>query len=233
MNKEESYWGEHQKENAKNEPSIYDEMILVPWKIKDIEIKLEMIKGDLDNIEILRARQYEQLTNVEKLYKEYMVNSDYPGYKEMLKKKGHSVVEATSLQQGKILKIRLDYILPKYQKNKNNKFAFYEALQDVYRKDILECIYLKRESLPSFKKSEKVFILIVQYFNSRIIADLDNRFHSIIFNSLRSALVIPDDNWKRLSYMEDGRLCESKPYTEVFVGDYKNMLLIIQESKLL
>lgn len=76
---------------------------------------------------------------------------------------------------------------------------------------------------------EPAFVFLAHYFPDQRISDLDNRNKSFIFNGLRYSGLIPDDNWMNLAYMEQGFLDKKHPRTEIWVGELKNAIPIIQQ----
>ena len=226
----ESFWDE-ETDLEELPPSLNEDLILISKNIAEIELEVEQAKEQLDYLEILRARQHQILY---KLQDEYIKNFDvtqYPDHDKIQKHIGKTFIEVSSIKEQQILKIKLDFLLPIYPKTKNTKFAYFTALEEIYKSRLIMELSLKRNFLPDFSNSDKVFVLIVQYFNNNTISDLDNRFHSFIFNALRSARITPDDRWQKLSYMEDGRHTKETPCTEIYVGEYKNMFEIIIASK--
>lgn len=224
----ESFWDidDQHEETIRNE-----RLLLIPKEICELEIEAEQAKEELDYLEILRARQHQKLFKIYDEYIRHCDSSQYPEYEKMLKRAGNIRVDVFSELENQVLRIKMDFLLPIYHKTKNMKFAYYTALQDIYQKHLIDKLIQNRRELPNFKEAEKVFVLIVQYFSNDIISDLDNRFHSFIFNALRSAQITPDDRWQKLSYMEDGRKTNQKPYTEIFVGDFKKLTTIINFSQ--
>lgn len=227
MSSSESFWEE--TESNLNEKRN-DNLMLVPKRLEDIELEVEQAKEQLDYLEILRARQHKKLIDTYDEYIKFCDSSLYPEYENMLNRIGDASINVSSELGGKFLRIKLDFLLPIYHKTKNTKMAYYVALQDVYQKRLILKLITHRKELPNFTSSDKVFVLIVQYFNNNMISDLDNRFHSFIFNALRSAKITPDDRWQKLAYMEDGRKTLRQPHTEIFVGDYREFSSIIHLS---
>lgn len=226
---EESFWDLEEAET--DDDSYLDEgLIFIPKQTADFIKEVEEAKEQLDYLEILRARQHKQLFKLQDDFKQYAGKAllDDKSRELLLE---NSLFEAAAVPGKKILKLRMNFLLPIYPKNKNTKFAYYTALQETYQEKIISELITKRDHLPNFEKSEKVFVLIVQYFKNANITDLDNRFHSFIFNALRSARITPDDRWQNLAYMEDGRPADKEPFTEVYVGDYGNFEDIIEVSK--
>lgn len=217
---EETFWGSNENEKEKTD-KLNEDLFLKPTRVSDLEKEIELIKENLDYMEIIRARQIERLVSLQEDYAAHMNPQQYQEYLNFLKVKGKSMIALSEPETG-ILKVELNYLLPHYPKTKNTKLAYYVALSEVYQTDLIRKLTETKHMLPNFKKSEKVFVLIVQYFKSNMITDLDNRFHSFIFNALRSAQVIPDDRWQRLSYMEEGRIAESTK-TEIFIADYERV----------
>ncbi|MEQ2529105.1 hypothetical protein WMO40_20735 [Bacillaceae bacterium CLA-AA-H227] len=227
MSSEQSFWGNIESEVLKENNNG---KILFSKNIEELEKEALQAKEHLDYLEIVKARQHQILLNIENEYIKYCDARQYSEYEDMLKRIGHMQIELSSELENQILKIRLDYLLPIYHKTKNIKIPYYRALQEVYENPIIQKIYREQYRIPNFLNEEKVFVLIVQYFSNNKITDLDNRFHSFIFNALRSCRIISEDSWSKLSYMEDGRKTDEKPHTEIFVGSYYNLSKIIEYS---
>lgn len=221
----ESFW---ENEELQQTP-LNESLISIQKKLGDLELEVEQAKEQLDYLEILRARQHQQLFKLQDEFTKHFDVTQYPEYERLVLKE-KPLIELFSIPDQQILKITMNFLLPIYHKTKNTKFSYYIALQDIYQQQLIRKLLHNRMTLPNFESSAKVFVLIVQYFNNNIISDLDNRFHSFIFNAFRSARITPDDRWQKLSYMEDGRKTEGKPYTEIFLGNYENMSEIIQFS---
>lgn len=222
---EESFW-DTENENI----SRVTNRILISKSIEDLEKEVIQAKEYLDHIETIRATQHQFLMKVEEEYVQFCDSTQYPEYEKMLNRIGPMEIELNSELENQVLKIRLNYLLPIYPKTKNIKIAYYKALQDIYQFPLQKQLILQRDQLPNFIEEEKVFVLMVQYFNNNNVTDLDNRFHSFIFNVLRNSQITPDDRWQKLSYMEDGRKTDQKPYTEIFLGSYKILNKIIELS---
>lgn len=223
---EESFW-EKEIGDVSEETNT---RVLISKSMEDLEIEVIQAKEYLDHIETIRAKQHQFLLKVQEEYVHFCDSTQYPEYEKILTRIGHMEIELSSELENQVLKIRLNYLLPNYPKTKNIKIAYYRALQEIYQFPLQRKLVLQRDQLPNFIDEEKAFVLIVQYFNNNNITDLDNRFHSFIFNVLRNSHITPDDRWQKLSYMEDGRKTEQKPYTEIFVGSYKLLNKIIELS---
>lgn len=230
MTHSESFWDEEESEETRIQESFHERLMLVPKTIEELEMEVLQTKEQLDYLEILRAREHQKLMKVYREYNRYFDPEQFPEYENLLKASEEHVIDVASIYENQVLKITFDFLLPVYLKNNNTKLAYYLALQDIYQKELILKLNESKRLLPNFTSTEKVFVLIVQYFSSNLISDLDNRFHSFIFNALRSAQITPDDRWQKLSYMEEGRKTEKKPYTEIFVGDYKMVSDIISLS---
>lgn len=226
MSYEESFWEEEIEEVNKE----INNRVLISKSIEDLEKEVVQAKEYLDYIETIRAKQHQVLLRVEDEYIHFYDGTQYEEYEKMLERIGHMHIELSSEFENQVLKIRLDYLLPIYPKTKNIKIAYYRALQEIYERPLQRKLILQRDQLPNFSEEEKTFVLIVQYFNNNNITDLDNRFHSFIFNVLRNSRITPDDRWQKLSYMEDGRKTDQQPYTEVFIGSYKIINKILKLS---
>lgn len=227
----ESFWAENDTTTKEEvQTNLNDDLLLIPKKISELVTQVEQAKEQLDYLEILRARQHQQLMNLQEEYVNF-ADSNHAEYEKIKKQIGKSLIEVTSEHDG-ILKITLDFLLPIYPKTKSTKLEYYTVLHEIYRERLVSLLLQNRNKLPNFENSDKVFVLIVQYFNNNNRTDLDNRFHSFIFNALRSARMTPDDSWQKLSYMEDGRKTEGKAYTEILVGNYDDLFSIIQSSRI-
>lgn len=227
MTKEESFWEENKIDQIVD---LNDDLLFIPKRLTEIEHEVEQRKEELDYLELLRARQHKKLIDIQEEYKLHCDPIQYPEYEKMLRKAGKMVIDVSSIFDDQVLKIDLDFLLPIYHKTKNMKIAYYTALQDIYQRELILKLNHHKNELPNFYENPKVFVLIIQHFNNNNITDLDNRFHSFIFNALRSVRIISDDRWQRLSYMEDGRITEEKPNTEIFIGDYQNLVDILKLS---
>lgn len=226
----ESFWHDEIDE-IESDTSLNDDLYFVPKKITELQREIESTKEQLDYLEILRAKQHQLLNKLQDEFVKHVNFSNHPEYKTAFLKKEEHLIELSSDPAQQILKLRFNYLLPIYHKTQNIKFEYYTVLNELYRETLVEKLIHERMNLPTFNDSEKVFVLIVQYFHNNTISDLDNRFHSFIFNALRSARIIPDDRWQKLSYMEDGRQTNGQSTTEIFVGNYENMVTILQESQ--
>jgi hypothetical protein len=222
---EESFWDE---KDESSEQILNEHLILIPQKIKDLENDVIDTKEQLDYIEFIRAKQHEKLLKIQNEYIQYADGQQYSEYKKMLNRIGNIGIEVSSVLDNQVLKIDMDFLLPVYHKTKNIKIAYYNALRDIYQRGLIIKLNHHRAELPNLTECKKVFVLIVQYFKNNNITDLDNRFHSFIFNALRSSGVISDDRWQKLAYMEDGRHTIQKAKTEIYVGDYEMAMDIFQ-----
>lgn len=235
----ESFWEtpdeamEQQEINTgkQNDIKINDHLFLIPKSISELEKAAIKARTQLEHIEILRAEQINQLFLIENEYAKYSNPTQYNEYEKMLKKVGKIGYVVNPVMDSKVIQIKMDFLLPIYHKTKNVKLAYYNALQEIYQRELIKLLVEKRNDLPNFAKSEKVFVLIVQHFNNNIPTDLDNRFHSFIFNALKNSLITPDDKWQRLSYMEEGRRTSGKPYTDIYIGERKDLESIISISQ--
>lgn len=226
----ESFWDDNEIIHEElQDDDLNDELLLIPKRISELVTAVEQAKEQLDYIEILRARQHQQLMNLHEEYINFTDSSNQLDYESLYKRIGKNLIEVTSLNDN-ILKITMDFLLPIYPKTKSTKFEYFTVLNEIYRERLVGILLHNRQSLPNFENSDKVFVLIVQYFSNNKLTDLDNRFHSFIFNALRSARITPDDSWQKLSYMEDGRKTEGSAYTDIFVGHYEDILDIIKHS---
>lgn len=225
----ESFWDEETSEEVKQEPAGSN-TILVPLNLHDVAKEIELLKENLDYMETIKARQMQRLISLQEDYMKYVDGKNPDIFKDIIEGKGRSLVEVSAPDKD-ILKITLDHLLPYYPKNLKNKMPYYIALTEVYQEELIKKLFLHKHEIPSFTTSEKVFVLIVQYPKGNKILDLDNRFHSFIFNALRSAQITPDDRWQRLSYMEDGRVNSQEEKTEIYVGNYSDLFRIIEVSK--
>lgn len=125
-----------------------------------------------------------------------------------------------------IFRVTMDFMLPHYKRTKANKTDLYLAMSTTYASTLVQEIM--KHNIPMI--DEKAFVLIVQYFPNHIERDLDNRFHSFIFNAFRACGVIKNDSFENLCYMDEGRYEKGMKRTEVLIGKYSQMEEIIKRS---
>ncbi|QOY37607.1 hypothetical protein AWH56_008505 [Anaerobacillus isosaccharinicus] len=122
----------------------------------------------------------------------------------------------------KIMVIRFNHLLPFYSSEKS-KVGYSQILKKHYSPTISNAIVSEN---PNFKL-KKAFVAIVQYFPRNMIRDLDNQFKRFIFNALRSSLVVKDDSFHYLQYMDiglvDNSIGNETGRTEVYVTEWENM----------
>lgn len=127
--------------------------------------------------------------------------------------------EIITHSEATLLSITMPFRLPIYKKITGKKYDYYRTLNYTYTLPLIEELSANT-CLPTF---EHAFVLITHYTATNVILDTDNRFHSFIFNALRSTKVIVDDNHSRLSYMENGAVIEDVEAVRVVVCDITNM----------
>lgn len=76
---------------------------------------------------------------------------------------------------------------------------------------------------------ENAFLLIVINFPTHAIWDVDSKSIKPIINGIRYLRIVPDDNWKNLTYMIAGRLEQGRPSTEMYITDWSNMVNLIDK----
>jgi len=128
-----------------------------------------------------------------------------------------------SYKKATLLTITMPFRLPIYKKITGKKYDYYRILNHSYMVPMIE----KLKTIHTLPKFEKVFVLISHYTSNDVILDTDNRFHSFIFNALRSTKVIVDDNHSRLNYMENGAVVDGVEAVRVVVCDVENLLKAI------
>ncbi len=74
---------------------------------------------------------------------------------------------------------------------------------------------------------DAAFCLIVIKAPSKKIWDVDNRAIKPIIDGIRYLRIVPDDNWKHLTYMVTGKIDNGKPETEVYVTGWGNMVNLL------
>lgn len=201
------------------------------YSYKEVAERLENLKSSLDAIEIIKGNIIEEMFELHRHYNEnseIQHTEEYRAEKEKLDALMVKPSTAEMIEEIDALKITLNYNLLHYPKVKVNKIELYEMIRKVYVADMQYAILGNPDS-KSYYDSEKVFVLIKQHFPNKIVRDLDNQFHSFIFNALRSTQTVSEDNWKKLSYMEDGVLSlDKEPKTEIFICDFSNMISLFE-----
>ncbi|MEK5217734.1 hypothetical protein [Psychrobacillus sp. FSL H8-0487] len=201
------------------------------YSYKELAERLDTLKSSLDAMEIIKGNILEEMFE---LHRHYNENTEIQLTEEFIEEKekiANLMVKPSSaemIEEIETLKITLNYNLLHYPKVKTNKIELYEMIRKVYVADMQYAI-LGNAEVKSFYHNEKVFVLIKQHFPNNIVRDLDNQFHSFIFNALRSTKTVSEDNWKKLSYMEEGILSlDGNTKTEIFVCDKTNMVSLLQ-----
>ena len=201
------------------------------YSYKELAERLENLKSSLDAIEILKGNILEEMFE---LHRHYNENSDLQDTEEFRVEKDKldalmtKPSSAEMIEEVDALKVTLNYNLLHYPKVKTNKIELYEMIRKVYVADMQFAILGNPDS-KSFYDNDKVFVLIKQHFPNKIVRDLDNQFHSFIFNALRSTQTISEDNWQKLTYMEDGVLSLNKEAkTEIFICNNSNMFSLLK-----
>jgi hypothetical protein len=221
-----SFWNTDEEENAIEETVINERLIFVPTRNSKLISELELVDRNLEYIENSRSYLIQRRKELKEEYLRYMdseQHAEFKGYLESFHSRSISVIPKSN----DIFQIELDYLLPHFTKTKNKREQFYLTLTNVFQHEIILEMSLHSGELPKFTTEQKTFVLIIQYFNGNRVADLDNRFHSFIFNALRGSQIIKDDSWKLLSYMEDGRKTTGNEYTRILVGPYEKIQEIL------
>lgn|GEM_PF-761985 len=126
-------------------------------------------------------------------------------------------VETLSYQwfDDSILKITLDGILPYFDKEDGK---YYRTMRDFYIQQLVH--FAKNEGIRA--RFEPAFLAIIQFFPDLTIRDYDNRSRKFIIDGLRLSGLIADDNWMKVSILEDGFLDQEWPRTEILIGKREN-----------
>jgi len=154
---------------------------------------------------------YKQAENLRLLFWEELVKiQDEMERWNVLKKEDRTVLARAEFD-GKVLKIAVDDILPRYVKGIKNSLlrlnwcqSIIEAVEDLRGKGM-------------DPKFEKALCQIVVYHVLNTKWDADNRAFKYIINGLACAKVIPDDAWDKLTIMVTGQVDKDRPRTEIFV----------------
>lgn len=101
-------------------------------------------------------------------------------------------------------------VLPPYRENRKERIQ----VRDRYLMKTLET-YNWSEINNQF---ERAAIYVAYYFASNRKRDLDNRNRKYLLDALRRTLLIKDDCWQHVSWMEEG-FRDIREHTEVFVMD--------------
>jgi len=189
--------------------------------------KIETIKEELDTIELLKNRLMLELQENRELIltsKDRDISNEF--VEELLHSANDGLIEAEVIEE-KIVKLTFHFKLPHYPKTLKNKINYYDMLLTYYHKKIFNALKEVKSEWPNFQK-EKVVVYIKSFYKDNSIRDLDNRFHSFIFNSLRYSTIIHDDSWEFLSYMEEGFTSDNElNYVNVYISrksDFKNLV---------
>lgn len=200
--------------------------------LEEVVNEIINLKNSIEGIEFAKASLLERFL----FLKNYVLNTEQflneAGLDKFINELKESLfkVTAENYNETEILNITMDFSLPHYPKNINMKMKYYEVLSYVYKyqlRDHLQAAY-EKSNMPNFKE-DKIFILITHYFKNNKVADLDNRFHSFIFNALRAAHIIRGDSWTDVAYMENG-LPSNRGinYTTVTISRYEEMINCIK-----
>ena len=190
----------------------------------ELEQKLNNLLWAIESSDYQKAMFLEEYMQLRDLWKKEFDYNKYPDVLKIFPSMVHSKIK--KVDNSKFIELRLDFILPYYSKDVTNRTMYYARLKKSYQQPIIE--KLKNISFEIDFKEEKCFILISQFMPNYIIRDLDNRCHSIVFNALRSANIIKDDDWQNLSYMENGYLSPTnKGFTNILVGSERNLFKMI------
>lgn len=213
-------WG---NENAEVEvDAINKDQIVRVTSEQELIAEIDETVSQMQDIEIVRSHLYKRLLTLEQTLR------DHSSISPENHNNAHKV--NVSVSSG-ILKIELNYTLPMYQKTKSIKSKYYHSLEQIYKNELTKELIQFKNNVHNISYTDKVFILILQNFKNEVITDYDNRFHSFIFNSLRAAQIIKDDNWKKISYMEDAKKSEEGSKTEIYIGSYSEIHSIIRSSQ--
>lgn len=191
-----------------NENELLDDSI---QKRKSLESDILGIDKSIEHLETVKAFLQQQKSKLELelfSFPQDSINKTYQFDFEIIT---HS--EAT------LLSITMPFRLPIYKKITGKKYDYYRTLNYTYTLPLIEKLSTNT-CLPTF---EQAFVLITHYTATNVILDTDNRFHSFIFNALRSTKVIVDDNHSRLSYMENGAVVKDVEAVRVVVCNISQM----------
>ncbi len=111
-------------------------------------------------------------------------------------------------------------ILPIHDHDKK----FKSSVRDYYTQAAMEVLVGK-----DIRRFRKAFVYICHFFSDFRVRDLDTRNRSFLINAIRFGGMVPDDDWKGLSIMEEGFLdIEKKNHIEVFVTSHENDLKMVE-----
>ena len=100
-----------------------------------------------------------------------------------------------------------------YWKKRNNRLPNGKFLMEYINEVTFSQINFKNDKRPIFEKAMMVFI---HHFTDNRRHDLDNYVYKPIVDSVRLTKIIPDDNYKHLSFSYFGKKCNEE-YIEVFI----------------
>lgn len=228
--KEPSFWGDinkFPKETPIKNELIYQNKV---YTHDELEQKINQLLWAIESSDYQKAIFLEDYMKLRELWEKEF---DFEKYTDVLKIE-QSMIDSKIINHddSEFIELRLDFILPYYSKNVTNRTMYYARLKKSYQQPIISKI--RNLSAKIDFKEEKCFVLISQYMPNFIIRDLDNRFHSIVFNALRSANIIKDDDWQNLSYMENGyRSPSKKGFTNILIGSEKSLPEMLRYNDLL
>ncbi|MGN4128068.1 hypothetical protein ACMGD3_24140 [Lysinibacillus sphaericus] len=186
----------------------------------ELEEELHEIEKNIEQLETVKASL--QLRRIKLEKKILMLPNEETNINQLFECCVISHMDAT------LLTITMPFRLPIYKKITGKKYDYYKTLNHTYMIPMVE----KLNSIQMLPKFEKVFVLITHYTSTEVILDTDNRFHSFIFNALRSTKVIVDDNHSRLNYMENGAVIDGVEAVRVVVCDIENLLKALDYNNL-
>lgn len=194
--------------------------------LKEIEDELYTLKDTIEGLELTKAYLIERYINLKKTWELDSLLIQNGSAERLSHIKDLINVELITYKDKQFVEVTMDFLLPHYVKNVQNKLRYYHILNTAYKFHLSE--RLKELNLHNFK-NEKVFVQIVQYMKGNQKIDLDNRFHSFIFNALRAAHLINDDSWRDIAYMENGFTSKNgKSYTTILISKYSDLAIAIQ-----
>lgn len=180
------------------------------------EVRTELFRGIITRIEMVLFD----------MYREYADLCSRSQGDPMLALQEHPICEITThdVDGKKILQFSYPGMLPLYTDAQDRESSKYRhAVADYYIKATVQAV--NRQEIDTYYCPARV--LIVHCFNDLKIRDLDNRNRKHIFDGLRHAQIIGDDNWQELSIMEEA--IESKENRiEVFVGYAENIQEVME-----
>lgn len=178
------------------------------------------LKEIIKDIEIIRLKLYRQLS--QSIFQESLMGTtESSNLTKPHEKLPKCKVEVFFIDNSPLYRLTFDGILPMYLEDKKYK----QEIKEYYYSATREA-YDWHENKKKYAPFDKALIYCVHYFQDLTIRDLDNRNRSILLNAIRRTFLIQDDDWKHLTYLEEGKVGEER--VEVYIGDDKKRLEIIK-----